>query len=164
MASLFLIQSVTGIQSQSSMSNATSQDAISLNASDAVYYNTNNSKLLSSKNISSFPFLITETHYFENGLLNNAVEVTNNETFVNTHLSDDLILGSGNGVIETPDGQNVNWVSSDLGMRDGGQWVFYAIMLFNNTNSESLAVLNNSIGLSKSVGGQDQPDYIWLLE
>jgi len=43
------------------------------------------------------------------------------------------------------------------------QWIFYGVMLFNNTHSESLSLLNNSIGLSKSMAGSE-PDYIWLLE
>ncbi|HEY5736646.1 MAG TPA: hypothetical protein VIS28_00095 [Nitrososphaeraceae archaeon] len=40
---------------------------------------------------------------------------------------------------------------------------FYGIMFFNNTHSESLSLLNNSIGLSKSTSGLNEPDYIWLL-
>jgi hypothetical protein len=45
-----------------------------------------------------------------------------------------------------------------------GRWVFYGIMLFNNTQSESLSILNNGIGLSKSTAPLNEPEYIWLLE
>jgi hypothetical protein len=134
-----------------------------LNVTDAVY-NANTSEFLGSKNISSTPYRITEEHYFEEGFLNNIGIVTNNQTFLNTYLSDELLLGRGNGTIETTDGQNITWTSSDLGRSIDNQWVFYGIMLFNNTHSESLSLLNNSIGLSKSTSGLNQPEYIWLLE
>jgi hypothetical protein len=82
---------------------------------------------------------------------------------LNTYLSDDLLLGRGNGTIETTDGQNISWISSDIGRLIDNQWTFYGLMLFNNTHSESLSLLNNSIGLSESTAGSE-PDYIWLLE
>ena len=56
------------------------------------------------------------------------------------------------------------WISSDIGRPvDDGRWVFHGIILFNNTQSESLSLLNNSIGLSKEIVG-NETDYIWLLE
>ena len=71
---------------------------------------------------------------------------------LNTYLSDDLLLGRGNGTIATADGQNnISWISSDLGRLIDNQWIFNGVMLFNNTHSESLSLLNNSIGLSKSI-------------
>jgi hypothetical protein len=65
-----------------------------------------------------------------------------------------MLVGKGNGTFETKDGQKITWVSSDLGRSiDNGRWVFYGILLFNNTNSKSLSILNNSIALSKSTSG-----------
>jgi hypothetical protein len=139
------------------------ENIMSLNVTDAAY-NANTSEFLGSKNISSTPYRVTEEHYFEEGLLNNVGIVTNNQTFLNTYLSDDLLVGRGNGTIKTTDGQNITWISSDLGRSIDNQWVFYGIMLFNTTHSESLSLLNNSIGLSKSTSGLNQPEYIWLLE
>ena len=92
------------------------------------------------------------------------MNVTNSQTYLDTYLSDDLLLGRGNGTIATADGQNnISWISSDIGRLIDDRWVFYGVMLFNNTHSESLSLLNNSIGLSKSTSGSE-PDYIWLLE
>jgi hypothetical protein len=142
--------------------NIKDENAWSLNVTDAVY-NANTSEFLGSKNITSTPYRITEEHYFEEGFLNNAVNVTNRQTYLNTYLSDDLLVGRGNGTIETTDGQNITWISSGLGKLINNQWIFYGVMLFNNTHSESLSLLNNSIGLSKSIAGSE-PDYIWLLE
>lgn len=162
-ASLLMIQYVPTMQAQPSTSEETGQDGLSLDTTDAIY-NANNSEFLGSKNLSSVPYLVTEEHYLEHGSLNNSVSVTDNETFVNKHISDKIRLGTGSGVMETADGQNITWVSSDLGFVDGDQWIFYAVKLFNSTDGESLAVLNNSFALSKSTSGLESPDYIWLLK
>ncbi|HKG88973.1 MAG TPA: hypothetical protein VKA95_11655 [Nitrososphaeraceae archaeon] len=55
-------------------------------------------------------------------------------------------------------------MSSNIGRSVDGRWVFYGIILFNNTQRGSLSVLNNSIGLSKSTAPLNEPEYIWLLE
>ncbi len=159
---LFLLSSVTDTLAQFPGLNI-KDEVLSLNVSDAVY-NSNTLGFLSSKNISSTPYQITEQHYLDQGFLNNAVNVTNSQTYMDTYLSDDLLLGRGNGTIATADGQNnISWISSDIGRLIDDRWVFYGVMLFNNTHSESLSLLNNSIGLSKSIAGSE-PDYIWLLE
>ena len=72
----------------------------------------------------------------------NVGNVTNNKTFTNTYLSDELIVGRGKGTIETTDGQSIDWISSDLGRPSDNQWVFHGLMLFNNTQGESLSFLN----------------------
>jgi hypothetical protein len=93
------------------------------------------------------------------------VNVTNSQTYLDTYLSNDLLVGRGNGTIATADGQNnITWISSDIGrLIDNQQWIFYRLILLNNTHSDSLSLLNNSIGLSKSTSGSE-PDYIWLLK
>jgi hypothetical protein len=73
------------------------------------------------------------------------------------------VQSTGNGTFETPDGQSIAWTSSAIGKPVDGRWVYYGIRLFNNTQSESLSVLNNSFGLSKSVLG-NYTDYIWILK
>ena len=159
---LFLLSSVTDTLAQFPGLNIKDK-VLSLNVSDAVY-NSNTSEFLSSKNISSTPYRITESHYFEKGVLNDVGNVTNSETFLNTYLSDDLLLGRGNGTIATADGQNnISWISSDIGRLIDDRWIFNGVILFNNTHSESLSLLNNSIVLSKDTAG-NEPHYIWLLE
>ena len=161
---LFLLpSSVTDTLAQFPQLNIKDQNALSLNVTDAVY-NANTSEFLGSKNISSTPYRITEKHYLDQGLLNNTLNVTNSQTYLDSYLSNDLLVGRGNGTIATADGQNnITWISSDLGKLIDNQWIFYGVMLFNNTHSESLSLLNNSIGLSKSMAGSE-PYYIWLLE
>ena len=161
--SLLLLPLVPSMQAQDSTSNNAEQQRISLNPSEAIY-NANNSQLVSAKNVSSVPYLVTEEHYVENGLLNNSVNVTNKETFVDTHISDKLQLGTGTGVIETSNGESITWVASGLGMVERDQWTFYTIYLFNSTNSQSLAVLNNTLAISNSTTGSGSPDYMWILK
>ena len=135
---------------------------VPLDAADSIY-NANTTTFLASKNISLTPYRMTETHFSDQGLLKGVGNVTNNQTYISTHLSDKLIQSTGNGTFNTPDGQSIGWISSSIGRLVDGRWVFDEIILFNNTQSKSLALLNNSIGLVKSTVG-NEPDYIWLLK
>ncbi len=159
-ASLLLFPYINNIQA-SSVRNGT--DLNFLNASNAVYEG-NGEKLLSNKNISMIPYFVTEQVYIENGLLNGEVNVTNTQTYLNTHVSDDILVGKGNGTIETPDGQSITWISSDIGRQVDNKWIFSGITLFNNTQGDSLSLLNNSIVLTKSQSGPILADHMWLLE
>jgi hypothetical protein len=106
---------------------------------------------------------MTEERATDQGFLKGVGNVTNNQTYIDTYLSDKLLQHTGNGTFETPDGQSIAWISSSIGRPVDGRWVFYEIILFNNTQSKSLSLLNNSIGLVKSTIG-NEPDYIWLLK
>ena len=160
---LFLVHSNTFVQAQPSQSSVNGQVTASLDVADSIY-NANTSKFVGSKNITLTPYRMTEEHYSEQGFLKGVGNVTNNQTFINTYLSDELVQGRGNGTFETRDGQKITWISSDIGRSVEGRWVFYGIMLFNNTQSESFSLLNNSIGLSKSTAPLTEPEFIWLLE
>jgi hypothetical protein len=160
---LLLLSFFPNIQAQNLTSDSSEQQGISLNTYKAIY-NATNTQLVSSKNLSSVPYLVTEVHYVENGLLNNSVNVTNTETFVDTHISDKLQLGRGNGILVTPDGESITWITSGVGMLKGDQWTFYNIYLFDSTDSQSLAVLNNTLTISNSTTGPGLPDYMWILK
>jgi hypothetical protein len=133
-----------------------------LNVADAIY-SANKTMDLGSKNISLTPYPVTEERASDKGFLKGVGIITNNQTYKSTHLSDNLIQSTGNGTFETPDGQSIAWIYSALGRPVDGRWVFHGIILFNNTQSESLSLLNNSIGLVKATVG-NEPDYIWLLD
>lgn len=134
------------------------------NSADATgtVYTAETSEFLSSKNLSLTPYRITEEHYVEDGFLENVGNVTNNQTFENTYLSDGLTIGKGRGTIENAAGQKINWISTDLGTFIDNQWLFYGVILFNNTYYEPLSLLNNSIGVYKST--PEDPRTIWLWE
>jgi hypothetical protein len=159
---LFPVHSDTFVQAQSPQSTINGQITLPLDVADSIY-NENTTKFLGSKNISLTPYRMTEEHSSDQGFLKGVGNVTNKQTYISTHLSDELIQSRGNGTFETPDGQSIAWISSSIGRPADGRWVFHGIILFNNTQSESLSLLNNSIGLSKNIIG-NEPDYIWLLE
>jgi hypothetical protein len=160
--SLFLAHSSTYVHAQSPHPNSNGQVTAPLDTADS-FYSANITKSLGSKNISSSPYRITEERAVDQGFLKGVGNVTNNQTFISTHLSDELIQSTGNGTFETPDGESIAWISSAIGRPVDDRWVFYEIILFNNTQSESLSLLNNSIGLVKSTVG-NEPDYIRLLK
>jgi hypothetical protein len=166
--SLLIISSVavlphfgTELLAQIPQPSVNKQVTLPLDAADAIY-SANISKFLGSKNISLTPYRMTETHYTDQGFLKGVGNITNNQTFISTYLSDNLLQGTGNGTFETPDGQTISWISSDIGRPIDGRWVFHGIILFNNTQSKSLSLLNNSIGLTKDTAG-NEPHYIWLV-
>ena len=168
--SLFIISTMAvlphldvDLLAQTPQSSVNDQVTPPLDVADSIY-SANTSKFLDSKNISLTPYRMEEGHYYDQGFLRGVGNVTNNQTFIDTYLSDKLIHGRGNGTFETPDGQSISWISSSIGRSvDDGRWVFHGIILFNNTQSESLYLLNNSIGLIRSISGNGT-DYIWLLE
>ena len=135
---------------------------LSLDVADSIY-SANKTMSLGSKNISLTPYPVTEERASDQGFLKGVGNVTNNQTYISTHLSDKLIQSTGDGTLSTPDGQSIAWITSSIGRPVDGRWVFHDIILFNNTQSKSLALLNNSIGLVKSTVG-NEPDYIWLLK
>jgi hypothetical protein len=159
---LFLVHSDTYVQAQSPQSNSNGQITAPLDVADSIY-SSRTTEFLGSKNISLTPYPMTEERSSDQGLLKGVGNVTNNQTFISTHLSDELIQSTGNGTFETPDGESIAWISSAIGRPVDDRWVFYGIRLFNNTQSESLSLLNNSIGLARDVVG-NETDYIWLLK
>ena len=159
-ASLLVISYINNIEA---LSVRDGKELNFLNASNAIYQG-NGEKLLSNKNISVIPYFMTEQKYIENGLLNGIENVTNTQTYLNTHISDDILLGKGNGTMETIDGQNITWISSDIGRQIDNKWIFNGITLFNSTDSDSLAILNNSLVLTKSQSGPVLEDHMWLME
>ena len=157
-----MVHSSTYVQAQSPQPNSNEQVTAPLDIADSIY-SANTTKSLGSKNISLTPYRMTEERAVDQGFLKGVGNVTNKQTYISTHLSDELIQSRGNGTFETPDGQSIAWISSNIGRPVDGSWVFYGIILFNNTQSESLSLLNNSIGLVKDIVG-NEPHNIWLLE
>ena len=59
-------------------------------------YNTNTSTILGSKNISLTPYRMTETHFSDQGLLKGVGNITNDQTYKDTYISDKLVQSTGN--------------------------------------------------------------------
>ena len=176
--SLLIISSLAALPSfdadllaQTPPPSANEQITQTLDVADAIY-SANTSMFLGSKNISLTPYRMTEGQYSDQGFLKGVGNITDNQTFVDIHLSDKLLQGRGNGTFETPDGQSIAWISSGIGRSVDGRWIYYDLILFNNTQGKSLSILNNSIGLAISIGGNGTDcnrftscaDHVWLLE
>ncbi|WP_458744668.1 hypothetical protein [Candidatus Nitrosocosmicus sp. T] len=133
----------------------------SLNISEPIYQTINGS-FINTRELSTSPTLVTEEIFLEEAIMKDIGNVANNMTFINTYNAQSTIIqGRGNGTIETPDGQSIGWISSDVGVLSERGLIFHGIILFNNTNSEKLSFLNGKLGIYK-----DAPEVhrtIWLL-
>jgi hypothetical protein len=93
--SLLIISSVavlprfgTDLLAQTPQPSVNEQITLPLDVADSIY-SANTSKFLSSKNISLTPYRMTEGHYSDQGFLKGVGNVTNNQTFIGTYLSDE---------------------------------------------------------------------------
>ena len=111
----------------------------SLNLS-APIYQAYSGIFLETKNLSSGPPIISEDHAIEKAIMKNVGNVTNNMTFINTHLLDGTIQSAAKGVITAEDGQSISWISSDIGMINDQNELFHGIVQFDSTNSSSLLI------------------------
>jgi len=133
----------------------------SLNLS-APIYQAYSGIFLETKNLSSGPPIINEDHAIEKAIMKNVGNVTNNMTFINTHLLDGTIQSAAKGVITAEDGQSISWISSDIGMINDQNELFHGIVQFDSTNSSSFSFLNNATGIDKQT--PEIKRTIWLIE
>jgi len=82
---LFLTRSDTFVQALSPQQSINGQITLPLDVADSIF-NENTTTFLGSKNISSTPYRITETHYSDQGFLKGVGNVTNNQTYIDTYL------------------------------------------------------------------------------
>ena len=82
----------TDLLAQTPQPSVNEQVTLPLNVVDSIY-SANTTKFLGSKNISLTPYRIEEAHYSDQGFLKGVGNVTNNQTFIGTYLSDELTPG-----------------------------------------------------------------------
>jgi hypothetical protein len=117
----------TDLLAQTPQPSVNEQITLPLDVADSIY-SANTSKFLGSKNISLTPYRMTEGHYSDQGFLKGVGNVTNNQTYIGTYFSDELVQSTGNRTFETPDGQSISWISSSIGRPVDGSWVFHGII------------------------------------
>ena len=117
---------------------------------------------IGSKNLSSGPPVISEDHAIEKAVMKNVGNVTNNMTFINTHLLDGTIQSAAQGTILSEDGQYINWISSDIGIINEQGELFHGVVQFEITNSSTFSFLSNKTGIDKQT--PDIKRTIWLIE
>ena len=133
----------------------------SLNLSQPIYQAIT-SDFFDAQSLPSKTFPVTKESVLEQAVMKDIGNVTNNMTFINTHLPDKSIQAKGNGTIETGDGQTIDWISSDIGMINSKGFTFQGIILFNSTNSEKLSILNNTVGIYKET--PEIKRTVWLMD
>ena len=133
----------------------------SLNLSAPVYQ-AYSGTFLGTKNLTSGLPIISEDRVIEKAIVQNVGNVTNNMTFINTHLSDGTIQSAAKGVITSEDGQSISWISSDIGIINDQGELFHGIVQFDITNSSSFSFLNNATGIDTQT--PDIKRTIWLVE
>ena len=133
----------------------------SLNLSAPVYQ-AYSGTFLGTKNLTSGLPIISEDRVIEKAIVQNVGNVTNNMTFINTHLSDGTIQSAAKGVITSEDGQNIGWISSDIGMINEHGELFHGVVQFDITNSSSFAFLKNATGIDAQT--PEIKRTIWLIE
>ena len=102
----------------------------SLNLSQPIYQAIT-SDFFDAQSLPSKTFPVTKESVLEQAVMRDIGNVTNNMTFINTHLPDKSIQAKGNGTIETRDGQTIDWISSDIGTINSKGFTFQGIILFN---------------------------------
>jgi hypothetical protein len=132
----------------------------------APIYQASSGKFLAAKDLSTSPFKVSEESFFEEAVMNNIGNVTNNMTFINSYLTPALVQAKGKGVIEMKDGggagQSIDWISSDLGTINSTGFYFYGMIHFSNATSEKMSYLNNTMGVY--VETPEIKRTIWLVK
>jgi hypothetical protein len=75
----------TFVQALSPQQSINGQITVPLDIADSIF-NENTTTFLGSKNISSTPYRMTESHYSDQGFLKGVGNVTNNQTYIDTYL------------------------------------------------------------------------------
>lgn len=133
----------------------------SLNLTEPVYQ-AYSGTFIGSKNLSSGLSTISEDYAIEKAIMKNVGNVTNNMTFMNTHLSDGTIQSTAKGTITSQNGQNINWISSDIGIINDHGELFHGIVQFEITDSPTFSFLSNMTGIDKQT--PEIKRTIWLIE
>jgi hypothetical protein len=133
----------------------------SLNLSQPIYQAIT-SDFFDAQSLPSITYPVTKESVLEQAVMRGIGNVTNNMTFINTHLPDKSIQAKGNGTIETRDGQTIDWISSDIGLISSKGFTFQGIILFNSTNTEKLSILNNTVGIYKET--PEIKRTVWLMD
>src|SRR5919112_5844358 len=79
----------TDLLAQTPQPSVDEQVILPLDVADSIY-SANTTKFLGSKNISLTPYRIEEAHHSDQGFLKGVGNVTNNQTYIGTYLSDEL--------------------------------------------------------------------------
>ena len=114
--------------------------------------------LYSEKGIITGPYT-----YTANGTLKNVGNVTNTGLIITKPLSNELIYGQGQGVLQSKDGEEATYTFQFIGsLKEGGQPPHGSWYIYTNSTGK-MAFLNNMVGITHSEIGKDSEFYtkVW---
>lgn len=132
-----------------------------LNLSEPIYQALSGN-FLAAKDLATKPFKVTEESFFEEGVMKNVGNVTNNMTFINSYLPGNIIQAKGKGTINDEGGQKIDWISSDVGIISTQGMSFHGVILFKDVKGEMFAFLNNTVGIYSET--PEIKRTIWLMK
>jgi hypothetical protein len=107
----------------------------------------------------------TEVSFVEKGIINETIQVTNQGTYIETYLSNDIIRGEGKGIITANNDEIVTWQAYDNGrlLDSNDSQIYHGIIFFNSHSPGKLSFLDNKVGLYIIEIGDDgiYSRYIW---
>lgn len=122
-------------------------------------YSSNNGNITNVRVIDIIEPMKIEISFIEKGTLysKEPIEVTNQGTYVETFVSNNIVRGEGKGIITMNNGEFTAWEAYDsklINSNGNGSQTYQGIIFFNS-NSENLAFLDHKIGLYISKVGVD---------
>ena len=70
-------------------------------------YSTNNGNVTNVRILDTTDPIKTEVSFVEKGIINGTIQVTNQGTYIETYLSNDIIRGEGKGIIIADDNDEI---------------------------------------------------------
>lgn len=93
--------------------------------------------------------------YTANGTLKDVGNVTNTGLIITKPLSNELVYGQGQGVLQSKDGEEATYTFQFIGsLKEGGQLPHGSWFIYTNSTGK-MAFLNNMVGITHSEIGQD---------
>lgn len=113
-------------------------------------YSTNNGNVTNVRILDITDPVKTEVSFVEKGIINETIKVTNQGTYIETYLSNDVIRGEGKGIITAQNnGEIVTWQAYDSGklLNSNETQTYHGIIFFNSYSQGKLSFLDNKVGL-----------------
>jgi len=89
-----------------------------------------------------------EISFIENSLINGNISIVNQGIFIDSLHPNDFIVGKGQGIISSFDGQKVKWNAEDIGkITNNGSTIYQGLVYFDTNSTGSLGFLKGSVGL-----------------
>lgn len=113
-------------------------------------YSTDNGNVTNVRILDTTDPIKTEVSFVEKGIINGTIQVTNQGTYIETYLSNDIIRGEGKGIIIADDNDEiVTWQAYDSGklLNANESQIYHGIIFFNSHSPGKLSFLDNKTGL-----------------